>query len=170
MCYTVLDMPGTLHLSGRWARALPPALLLAAVIAGDQVSKHLVRSRLFLGESVPEHWWVRLTHTENTGSAFGLFADQTLFLIVGSFVAIAIMLYLFRLFGTSSILLRVSFSLQMAGGSSNLVDRIRFGEVTDFIDLRVWPIFNIADSAVVIGIIILAVVVLFQEKILRHEP
>ena len=130
----------------------------------DQVSKHLVRAHFDLGESMLESWPVRLTYVENTGSAFGLFTDQTVFLIAASAVAIAIMAYLFRRVGGSSVLLRTSLALQLAGGSSNLADRVRFGEVTDFVDFRVWPIFNVADASVVIGIVILAYFILFQEK------
>ena len=160
-------MQGTLELGIRWARALPVALLIAAIVTSDQVTKHLVRSNLSLGESFPESWPVRFTYVENTGSAFGLFTDQTIFLIGASAVAIAIMLYLFRRVGSSSLLLRTSLALQLGGGSSNLVDRIRFGSVTDFVDLRVWPIFNIADSSVVIGIVILGYAILFMDKKLK---
>ena len=160
-------MQGTMELGIRWARALPVALILAAIIISDQVTKHLIRSNLSLGESFPDSWPARFTYVENTGSAFGLFTDQTIFLIGASTVAIAILVYLFRRIGSSSFLLRASLALQLGGGSSNLVDRIRFGQVTDFVDLRVWPIFNIADSSVVIGIVILAYAILFLDKKLK---
>jgi len=148
---------------GQWTRALPVAAVVGAVIALDQVTKHLVREGLPIGHSWPEASWpIRITYVENSGSAFGLFAGQTLFLIVASAIAIAVVAYMLRRAGPSSLFLRMSLALVLGGGLSNLADRIRFGGVTDFIDFRVWPIFNVADSSAVIGIALLALALLFR--------
>jgi signal peptidase II len=157
-------MQKALHLRVRWPRALPTALVAATVIALDQVTKHLVRANLEFGELWPGGWPVRFTRVENTGSAFGLFDGQTLFLIVASAVAIAIMLYFYRQVAGTSAILRITLGLQVGGASSNLADRIRDGHVTDFIDFQKWPVFNVADSSVVIGILLLVWVVLFQDR------
>ncbi|MCL0102203.1 signal peptidase II [Dehalococcoidia bacterium] len=162
-------MHGALQLNRTRVRILLATLVFGITIAADQITKHATRVNLAVGESFPETWPARFTHVENSGSAFGLFTDQTSFLIGASIVALGVMLYLFRKFGGSSWLIRVSLALQLGGGSSNLYDRIRYGEVTDFIDLRVWPIFNIADSAVVIGIILLGYTVLFLNKTLQAQ-
>ena len=148
----------------RWSSALPVVLVAATIIAADQISKFLIRATLELGESAPSGWAVRITHVENTGSAFGLFNDQTLFLIVASIVAIGVMIYLFRQIAQGSMFLRVLLGMQLGGALSNLADRIVLGKVTDFIDFQVWPVFNVADSSVVIGIILLAWVILFHGK------
>ncbi len=154
----------TLSLTTRWTRALPVALVAGLIIAIDQVSKFMVRGNFYLGESKLASWPARLTYVENTGSAFGLFAGQTVFLIIASIFAIGIVVYLFRRAGQTSVLLRVCLGMMLGGGVSNMADRIRLGTVTDFIDLRVWPIFNLADSSVVVGIALLAFIILWWDK------
>lgn len=143
---------------------MPSGLVVALVIGLDQFSKYWIRGHFFLGESWPESWPVRLTYVENTGSAFGLFTGQTIFLIFASIIALGIVVFMFRQAGTSSLPLRISLGLMLGGGVSNLVDRVRFHGVTDFLDLRVWPIFNIADSSVVIGIALLAFIMFIRER------
>lgn len=157
-------MEQTMPLSNRWVRLLPIALIVSTVIAVDQVSKHLIRANFELGASHPESWLVRLTYVENTGSAFGLFTGQTVFLIFASIFALAIVVFMFRHAGISSLPLRISLGLMLGGGLSNLADRVRFGGVTDFLDLRVWPIFNLADSCVVVGIALLAFTVFMRDR------
>lgn len=146
-----------------WRRALPIAGIVAFVVAFDQVTKFIVRQRMALGESYPESWPVRFTHVNNTGSAFGLFDNQTIFLIIASIAAIAVILVLYRQAAGHGIL-RISLGLILGGAVSNLVDRIRMGHVTDFIELPRWPVFNVADSCVTVGIVILALVIIFGGK------
>ncbi len=146
-----------------WRRAAPIAGIVAAVIVADQATKFVVRARMELGQSYPENWPARFTHVNNTGSAFGLFDNQTVFLIIASFIAIGIMLALYRQAAGHGIL-RISLGLLLGGAVSNLADRIRMGHVTDFIELPWWPIFNVADSCVTLGIIILALVMIFGGK------
>ena len=148
----------------RWAQVLPTGAAFAIVVSLDELTKHLVRQWLPERGSWPADWTVSLTHVENSGSAFGLFNNQTTFLIVASIIAIGMILFLFRQAGSASLILRICLGMVLGGGISNLVDRIRFGSVTDFFDLRVWPIFNVADSSVVVGISILTVVLFFQER------
>lgn len=148
-----------------WPRALPVASMIAFIIVFDQVTKLIVRQRMYLGQSFPEDWPVRFTRINNSGSAFGLFGDQTIFLIIASILAIGIMVMFYqRASGAGAGLLRFSLGLQLGGAVSNLADRIRDGHVTDFVDFRFWPVFNVADSAITIGIIMLAVVVLFSDR------
>jgi len=140
-----------------WAKDPAFLLIISALFAVDQVTKALVRNSLLRGESVPDEGFFRFTHTTNTGSAFGLFPDQTLFLTIASFFGIGILFFVYRNYGRSSILLRLCLGMQMGGAFGNLVDRVRMGEVTDFIDVGPWPVFNVADASIVVGIIFLVI-------------
>ena len=136
--------------------------LTAFLIAfADQLSKIWIRTNLAVGQSIPEAGVPRLTHVTNTGSAFGLFQGQTFPLtIVASASAVALLLYavlFYRRFPLlDNRLAWVGLSLILGGTVGNLIDRLRLGYVTDFIDFGFWPAFNLADSAVVVGVIMFA--------------
>ena len=140
-----------------------PVLIAAIgiVFSLDQITKAVVRHSLLLNQSVPPGGVVRITHTSNTGSAFGLFPDQTLFLILASFVGIAILLLVYRNHSLPRLPLSLTLGMQLGGAVGNLVDRLRMGEVTDFIDLGFWPVFNVADASIVIGLGMLVGIFLF---------
>ena len=160
-------------LSSRWMSWYRDPVLIVAfglVLGLDQITKFVIRQNLALGESIPREGTFRITHTSNTGSAFGLFTDQTLFLILASFVGIAILLLVYRNATFPSFLLRLSLSMQLGGAVGNLVDRVRVGSVTDFIQLGFWPVFNVADASIVIGISILAWLFLFTRREGRGSP
>lgn len=139
-----------------WSAELYVATLLVATFALDQLTKTWVRSNLPLGESIPEQGLFRITHTFNTGSAFGLFPNQTAILTVASVVGIGILILFLRKQPIPGIWLHTSLGLQLGGAAGNLVDRLTLGRVTDFIHIGVWPVFNLADSSIVIGLAILA--------------
>lgn len=148
---------GRLAAGYRWALLLGVALLIFLV---DQGSKYLVLRNLTLEEP-----WnpitslkrlVSLTLVTNTGAAFGLLPDQgTLFALVAIIVVIAILLYE-RHIPTDQPWLRIGLGMQLGGAAGNLVDRLHYGHVIDFIDFKVCPIFNLADCAIVVGVFILA--------------
>ena len=124
----------------------------------DQASKVAVRQFLLSrgSSSVPLFGGlVRLTYVENRGSAFGLFQNQTLFFIVIGVLVIGGILIGQRFIPAHRTTLAICLGMQLGGASGNLLDRIRFGHVFDFIDLRWWPVFNVADSAIVVGVLIL---------------
>jgi len=137
------------------------ALAASLVVIADQLSKFLIRMNLDLSQSMPEDGLVRLTYVRNTGAAFGLLSNQTFLIILTAVVGIAILLlyYSYPPFGRLPV--RVGLGLLLGGSVGNLVDRLRSGYVTDFIDLRVWPVFNLADSAIVVGVAILAYFLIF---------
>jgi signal peptidase II len=139
------------------------AIALAAV-AADQLTKHIVASQLQLadGVHVVGPLWIR--HVQNSGIAFGLFAQATAVVIVLTGVAIAWMLFYFARSGARHPVLPVALGLVIGGSMSNLVDRVRLGYVTDFIDLRWWPSFNLADSFIVIGVLVLLVALMLAER------
>ena len=146
-------------LQGKWGNVIFPITALLVVIA-DQLSKLWIRSNLAIGESLFEIGFFRLTRVHNTGAAFGLFQGQSFLLtIVASVGVAALLLYaLFfyrRFLFLDSKLGKLALGLVLGGTVGNLIDRIRFGYVTDFIDVGIWPTFNIADSATVVGVIII---------------
>lgn len=143
---------------------------IAGVFALDQATKRLVSSSLSLGESWPSDGFIRITYGTNSGTAFGLFPNMTTLLIVVSIVAIGFLLYFYRAHATPSLVLRLGIGLQLGGAFGNLIDRIRAGTVIDFVDVGPWPIFNVADSAIVGGILILVVTLLFANEPRRKEP
>lgn len=130
---------------------------IAGLVVGlDQATKAWVRALLLPGQSLLEEWPIRLTYVTNTGGAFGLFPDQRLFLIVTAAIGVLAIFLYFRFPPAESSLLTLGLGLQLGGAVGNLADRIRLGHVTDFIDLRFWPVFNLADSSIVVGVTVLA--------------
>jgi len=131
------------------------------VLALDQVTKAIVSARLLPGDPVPViDNFLRLTLVHNTGAAFGLFPGSRLPFILISALAIVVALYLFARDAYRSFLNRVLLGSILGGALGNLIDRIRWGRVVDFIDVGIgaarWPVFNVADSAVTLGVILLA--------------
>ncbi|NLJ99643.1 MAG: signal peptidase II [Clostridia bacterium] len=128
-------------------------ILSALVLVGDQFSKHLVQLFLDEGESlavVPDI--LHITLYKNPGAAFGILAHRTSFFILITAAVMILVLYLYISFPKNKTLGRMGLALQFGGAAGNLIDRlINNGYVVDFIDLRIWPIFNIADSAIVLG-------------------
>jgi signal peptidase II len=129
--------------------------IAGAAIVADQLTKHVVASQLWLDENVNVLGPFSIHHVQNSGIAFGLFAQSIGIVIVLTLVAVAWMIVYFSRSGARHPLLPVAVGLLIGGSVSNLADRIRFGHVTDFLDLRYWPAFNLADSFIVIGVAIL---------------
>jgi len=146
-------------LQGKWRNVVFLLIALLIVVA-DQLSKIWIRS--YPEElAIFETGFFRIIHTHNTGAAFGLFQGHSFALTVVASVTIAIiLLYALLIYRRFPILDnrlgKSALGLVLGGAVGNLIDRLRFGYVTDFIDFGVWPTFNIADSAVTVGVIILA--------------
>jgi len=137
-------------------------LISSAVLVLDQITKFWVHQTMALYQSIEivPHF-VSLTYLRNTGAAFGLLAGgrsplRTIFFILVSALAIGCIFYLFKTLRPQQKTMAVSLSLVLGGAIGNLVDRIYMGEVIDFIDLHWyqlhWPAFNVADSAITIGV------------------
>lgn len=131
----------------------------------DQVTKSLVLANLSIHEStVVLEGFFNLTHVRNPGAAFGLLADapelfrRLFFIIITAVVMVAVLFYFWQ-GGIGQTRQTVALALILAGGAGNLIDRIRFGEVVDFLDVYIgtyhWPAFNVADSAISVGAILL---------------
>lgn len=144
------------------------SILLLIVLVLDQVSKLYVSSHFSLGESrvlIPR--LVDLTYSLNPGGAFGLWRDAPQILTAVSVVFSSILaVWLYKLWQTqaSSRGLSLGVTLVLAGALGNLVDRFRLGFVIDFIDLKVWPIFNIADSGITLGVVIILGITFLERR------
>ena len=134
------------------------------IFLSDQFSKYLVRELLVLHESFPREGFLRITHTFNTGSIFGLFQGQNTPLILVSFIGVAVLILLYRTQRFPTGLLRLSLGLQLGGAFGNLIDRVRLGHVTDWADVGPWPVFNVADASIVTGLVILAWLFIVAER------
>ncbi len=141
-------------------------LLILALVAADQASKAYIRSCMMPGDSIPVISQVfHITYVQNAGAAFSILqGEQLLLKVLPIAVIVGMVLYLQLKGKKEHWSLRTAFSLIVAGGIGNLIDRIRFGFVVDFFDFRVFPVFNIADIAVCTGCGFLILYVLFFEK------
>ena len=131
-------------------------------------------------QSFPEDGFLRFTHTHNTGSAFGLFQGQNMPLILVAIVGVTVLAVIYLSQRQPSNLLLLSLGLQMGGAAGNLLDRLCLlqtecqgslmarleqGYVTDFIDVDTWPVFNLADSSIVVGLVLLGWLFLRPERL-----
>ena len=144
--------------------------LAAIVFLLDQFSKFLVREFLVFRESYPVEGFFRFTHSHNTGSAFGILQDQNGPLILVSLIGITVLGFIYQSQRRPSNLLRLSLGLQMGGAAGNLLDRVLLGHVIDFIDVGTWPIFNLADSSIVVGLGLLAWLFLRPDRFGAGKP
>ena len=148
-------------------------LVAAGIILVDQVTKGLVTQRFYLHESLEViPGFFNLTYIRNTGGAFGLLAGEASHLRTGLFlgvscVALGIILYLYARTPPGKLWLEIGLAMIFGGALGNLVDRVRLGEVVDFLDFYVgtfhWPAFNVADSAITVGVGIFCFYLLFKK-------
>jgi signal peptidase II len=149
-------------------------LLLLVLVPFDQLTKLWVRTNFYVGESRPPTGFLRLTYLQNTGASFGIFPDGALFFTIFSTVALVVMVLMmvfvrhwFPFLDSAGG--KVAMGLISAGTLGNLIDRYYLGFVVDFIDLNFWPVFNVADSAIVVGSILLALLVVINYKDLKDD-
>ncbi len=149
-------------------------ICLVSILILDQYTKHEVERRIRLYETITViDGFFNLTHVRNPGGAFGILAGKqggitTIFFVGVSLGAVGVILYLFGKAKEDERSLSLSLSLILSGALGNLIDRLRYGAVIDFLDFHLfsyhWPAFNIADSAITIGIGLLAIELLFRDK------
>lgn len=131
-------------------------LLLAALVVGlDQFMKWFIRQTVDRGDAWPGDWPVKIVHITNSGAAFGILQGAGPLLAVTSVVGMAaILIYLFNP-GFAHPLMRLGLAFMLGGAVGNLIDRVSSGEVVDFIKFPHWPAFNVADSSITIGVMLL---------------
>jgi len=131
--------------------------IILAVLLVDQVTKAAVQMLMYLGESIPVLPPVfYLTYIMNPGAAFGILPNQKVLFITTGLLLVIGTLAGYRKLPPAKKILRIGLGLVLGGALGNLVDRLRFGRVVDFLDFRVWPVFNLADTAIFIGVCLLA--------------
>ncbi len=148
-------------------------IVAMAALALDQVSKSWIVAHMTLGESRELTSWltpvVSLTYITNTGVVFGLFQGMSDFFSVVAIIAVGLIFLYYRHLPKEPKLLHVALGLQLGGALGNLVDRLARGAVVDFIDLNFWPlhhwpIFNLADTCIVTGVVILLFIILTDRE------
>ena len=138
----------------RAGRAQWVALVVIAgtAILADQLTKAIVVAQLPLGDTAVTIGPFSIHHVQNSGIAFGLFADSTSAVIALTAVAVGAMLVFFARTGQRHPLVPIALGLVIGGSVANLLDRVRLGHVTDFLDFAYWPAFNLADTFIVVGV------------------
>jgi signal peptidase II len=131
------------------------AAIAGAAVGADQLTKQVVAQTLTLGEEVEIAGPFSIHHVHNSGIAFGLFSSATSIVIGLTALAVLWMLVFFARSGARHPVLPVALGLVLGGSVANLLDRVRLGYVTDFLDFDRWPAFNLADTFIVVGVALL---------------
>jgi signal peptidase II len=152
---------------------VPLVAILMVVV--DQISKNWIRANVAPNSYIVPipalEPWFKIVHWNNTGAAFGIMQGQGgIFIVIAVVVIVAALVYL-RYLPAGTWLIKLCLALQLGGAAGNLIDRIQFGQVTDFVLLTLpvngrvlqWPAFNVADSSIVVGVILLAFLLLRED-------
>jgi signal peptidase II len=151
-------------LSARPFHWLALSAVAASAVIADQLTKQLVTAQIAYGESVHVAGPLDLHHVRNPGIAFGLFSTLASAVTLLGVLAVVWMLAYFARTGARHPILPVALGLLVGGSAGNLVDRVRLGHVTDFLDLGFWPAFNLADTFIVTGVAILLTTLVSIER------
>jgi len=172
---------GDLRTSGLWHLMQAAPFLALVALEVDQLTKLWVRESLTLGEAIPQESWLRMTHVVNPGIFLGIPASSLISVLLPSLMIAASLVLYWRLERSNDTLLNLGTGLFIGGSLGNLVDRIAYGHVTDFVELitsggQVRTIFNVADLCAILGIVILEIflirhiVRLIREKGMHYNP
>lgn len=140
------------------------------VVALDQWTKWLVRTNLSFEDTWLPNWlqwlspYARIVHWSNSGAAFGSFQNGNTVFSILAVIVIVVILYYYPRVEAGDWSLRLAMALQMGGAAGNLIDRLRMGQVTDFISIGTFPVFNVADSSISIGVAVLLLGVWLKER------
>jgi signal peptidase II len=149
-------------IAGRDAIVLAVVVAVATVIL-DQITKAAVVGGMGIGERSPVFGtFLRLTHIRNSGAVFGMMRGAGTYFTFFSIVAAVVLLVVLVVARRASTLVRVSLGMVLGGAVGNLIDRLRYGAVVDFLDVGIsesirWPCFNVADSAITVGVLLLII-------------
>ena len=149
--------------------------LASVVIVADQVTKWIVQTSMALQDSTPVLGdFFRLTYIHNSGAAFGLKIGPPFVHTAISIVALLALVWLFRSVPSDNRIMRPALSMVLGGALGNIIDRVRLGMVVDFFDVGIgalrWPVFNVADSCVTIGILLIALTSIPHMKLENRFP
>ena len=143
---------------------LIPFLVL---LIADQAVKHLIRTTMVQGQSIPiiENIF-HITYIENPGAAFGILANQRMLFLILTAVIVGVMIYLYCSLSNKKSLTAISLGIVVSGAIGNFIDRFMQGTVTDFLDFRIWPIFNIADIAICVGLALICYFIIIKGEVI----
>ncbi len=143
-------------------------VVMTLIVALDQWTKLLVMHKFEVGEGIAPipalGDFFRIIHWRNTGAAFGLFQNANTVLLVLSIIIVIAVLYNYQLVKANAWLAKVSLALILSGAIGNIIDRIKLGYVVDFLSFGRFPVFNVADSAVTVGVFLLAIQYMLEER------
>ena len=145
------------------------------VVIADQITKALIRASVLPGEVFYDVGYFRIIHVENTGASFSLFPGHSLIIVIISIIGLLVILSLVFFFRSRWSFLQsnwviVALALVTGGAiGNNLIDRLRQGTVTDYLDFKVWPAFNVADMCLTVGIIILVYRLIFYSGLTKDK-
>lgn len=138
------------------------------IVLLDQLSKYLVRTQIpYTEQWAPWPWllpYVRIVHWNNTGAAFGLFQGLNPVFMILAVIVSGVIIYYFPKVPRQDWLMRLALALQLGGAVGNLIDRILYGTVTDFVSVGTFAVWNVADACISIGVVLLAIDLLLKEK------
>lgn len=143
-------------------------VIAVVMIVIDQWTKYLVIENMTIGESIPiiDNIFYLTSH-RNPGAAWGILQGQMWFFYIITLIVVGIIIYYIEHYAKTNRLLGISLGLVLGGAIGNLIDRVRFQEVVDFVDVYIfsydYPIFNVADSSLVVGVILIGIITLFEE-------
>jgi len=138
-------------------------IISLVILAIDLFTKYIIQKNMVPYQSIPVIDNIfHITYVQNTGAAFSILKGKTLFFTVVSMIVIAIIVLSLIKLPTKYRALGIALAMILGGALGNLIDRLRFGYVVDFLDFRVWPVFNVADCAIVLGVIILGYLIIFH--------
>ena len=170
---TPLDTQQKIQSPRRTFKELLPDYIVLILIAGfivflDIWTKNWVRTNIpFRGSWMPWEWlapYARIVNWHNSGAAFGLFQNLSMIFTVLAFVVTAVILWYFPQVPKEDWALRLAMSMQLGGAVGNLIDRLRFGVVTDFISIGNFAVFNVADSSISVGVAVLLISIWVMER------
>jgi signal peptidase II len=161
-------MPKLHHPPNKWRDVVFAGIALLVVLA-DQLSKWWIITNLAIDKSLVDFGFFQIVRIQNTGAAFGIFQGHPLVFTVIDFIGITVFLVLVLFLSRrwpflDRMWVRSGLALILGGTIGNLVDRLRLGQVTDFLDFKVWPAFNVADASITVGVIILIFCIIFLSK------
>ena len=135
------------------------------VVVIDQLTKWIVQDFFHLGMSIPVWKGVfYLTYVQNPGAAFGILAHQHIFFLLATAALFAVFFYFLPYIREQGRCMQVGVALLLGGAVGNFIDRVRFGYVIDYFDFRIWPVFNLADIAICVGVGLMVYAILFHMK------
>ena len=140
-------------------------LFITILVGIDQIIKYYINTNLYIGQNITiMEDFLNITFIKNTGIAFGLFKSNNLFMIFVVLFLILILIYFYNREKKKNTLLKIAFIFLISGALGNLIDRIVYGSIIDYINFAFWPAFNLADSLIVMGSILLGIYLIFYTK------